>query len=252
MSLLWELNCQGTHYSVRSSGSSIRLYTNRVFHSQWNPRQPFAGGIWDCLSLPVLHRAATSMRRVLILGVGGGAVIRQLQQIYQYDTITAVEIDEQHLEIARDWFKVAGEGVNLVHDDAIDWLHQYDGPAFDLIIDDLFGHSGGEPERACALDIDWLSLMHRHLNTDGVLVANCINSKEFLDALPAIGASGFPCGYRWNLPTYENVIGVFGSKPVHARQWSRHLEQSALSKQAQRQARVIQKRPVRGLELYRD
>ena len=97
MSLLWEQSCNDTHYSVRSSGGSIRLYTNRVFHSQWNPRQPFAGGIWDCLSLPVLHRAAIGMRRVLLLGVGGGAVIRQLQQIYRYEAITAVELSLIHI-----------------------------------------------------------------------------------------------------------------------------------------------------------
>ena len=252
MSLLWEQSCNGTHYSVRSSGGSIRLYTNRVFHSQWNPRQPFAGGIWDCLSLPVLHRSATGMRRVLVLGVGGGAVIRQLQQIYQYEAITAVEIDALHLEVARDWFGIQSEGASLVHDDAINWLYQYDGPAFDLIIDDLFGHSEGNPVRACALEIDWLSLLRDHLSQEGVLVANCINSRELLDALPAIGASGFSWGYRWHLPTYENVVGVFSPKTLHARQWSRKLENSELSRQSQRQARAITKRPLRGLGLYRD
>ncbi|MFK8083185.1 MAG: spermidine synthase [Granulosicoccus sp.] len=252
MSLLWELTHKETHYSVRNSGGSVRLYTNRVFHSQWNPKMPFAGGIWDCLSLPALHKSPGQIRRVLLLGVGGGAVIRQLQTIGDYDQIMAIEIDKQHLTIARDWFDVRGENLTLVHDDAIDWLYRYQGKAFDLIIDDLFGHDEGEPVRACPLEPRWLECLTRHLNPDGLLVVNCINSRELVHALPVIGASGFRAGYRWHLPTYENVIGVFSTKPIHARDWSRNLEFSSLKPKAQRQARTIIRRPVRGLGLYKD
>ena len=247
MSILWERSVEDTHYSVRRSGSSIRLYTNRVFHSQWNPNIPFAGGIWDCLSLPALHRPPDTIRRVLLLGLGGGAVINQLRLIENFEFITAVEIDALHLEIARDWFQVAGEGISLVHADAINWLHQYDGPAFDLIIDDLFGHHLGEPERACTLDSRWLALLDSHLNDDGLLVVNCIDQAELKAALPEVGEAGFRYGYRWYLPTYENNIGVFSRQSIHARQWSRHLESSSLSAQSQRQARIITRRPLRGL-----
>ena len=142
--------------------------------------------------------------------------------------------------------------MSLIHADAIDWLHLYDGPGFDLIIDDLFGHDGGEPVRACALETQWLSLLRSRLTTGGLLVVNCINSRELLDALPFIGAAGFSSGYRCHLPTYENIIGVFSDHTLHARQWSRHLELSALPAKAQRQARSIVRRPLRGLELYQD
>lgn len=252
MSLLWEQTQNDTHYSVRRSGGSIRLYTNRVFHSQWNPKIPFAGGIWDCLSLPVLHRQPSEIERILLLGVGGGAVIKQLQHIGDFNNIVAVEIDEVHLDIAHRWFDVSDSGVSLIHDDAINWLHQYDGPAFDLIIDDLFGHDAGEPMRACALDLPWLETIRSHLNATGLLITNCIDSSELLDALPQMGAAGFQSGYRWHLPTYENVIGVFSETPIHARQWSRNVESSDLSIKAQRQARTIVRRPLRGLGLYQD
>ncbi len=252
MTLLWERTENDTHYSVRRSGGSIRLYTNRVFHSQWNPKIPFAGGIWDCLSLPALHRQPGEIKRVLLLGVGGGAVIKQLQQLDDFSCIVAVEIDQLHLEIAQRWFDVSASAVSLVHDDAIDWIRQYEGPAFDLIIDDLFGHDAGEPMRACALDIQWLENIRHRLTPSGILVTNCIGSAELLNALPEIGAAGFQSGYRWHLPNYENVIGVFSDAPIHARQWSRHLEASALSVKSQRQARTIVRRPLRGLTLYQD
>ena len=187
------------------------------------------------------------IRRVLVLGLGGGAVVNQLRQIDNFESITAIEIDELHIEIARDWFEVDDESVSLVHADAIDWLYQYRGPAFDLIIDDLFGHHLGEPMRACELNSQWLSKLNSHLQDDGLLVVNCVDRAELQLALPEVGDAGFRYGYRWYLPTYENNIGVFSTRSIHARQWSRHLEESKLSARSQRQARVITRRPLRGL-----
>lgn len=248
MSLLWEHTAGDTHYSVRRSGESVRLYSNRVFHSQWNPNKPFAGGVWDCLSLPALYRPADSLQRILLLGVGGGAVIRQLQCLVDYTSITAVEIDEQHLAVAKRWFGVDDPRVTMIHADAVRWLANYQGPPFDLIIDDLFGHSEGEPLRACALTALWTSSLHRHLSDDGMLVVNCVDSRELKLAIPVLADSGFNHGYRWMLPTYENAIGVLSSTAIRARDWSRHLETSDLTSASQRQARATIRRPLRGLD----
>ena len=247
MATLWEHDEGGTHYSVRQSGASIRLYSNKVFHTQWNPNKPIAGGVWDCLSLPVLYRPIDSTPRILLLGVGGGAVIRQLQLLTGFSEMVAVEIDAQHLDIARRWFGVEDSRVSLVHADAIQWLANYNGPPFDLIIDDLFGHDEGEPLRACQLTSLWTDLLRSHLVSEGLLVVNCVNSKELKQALLALADSGFRYGYRWSLQAYENAIGVLSNTPVHAREWSRHLETVGLDVASQRQARAIMRRPMKGL-----
>lgn len=245
MSLLWEQRTADTHYSVRQSGASIRLYSNRVFHSQWNPNKPFAGGVWDCLSLPVLYRPAEEARRILLLGVGGGAVIRQLQCLARFSHLSAIEIDAQHLDIARRWFGVTDERVELVHADAIEWMANRSGEAYDLIIDDLFGHSEGEPLRACPLTSHWVDLLRSNLTDKGLLVVNCVNSHELKQALPVFGDSGFRHGFRWTLPAYENAIGVLSQKSLQARDWSRQLEESGLDGPTQRQARATIRRPLR-------
>lgn len=247
MSTLWQLESGGTHYSVRNSGASIRLYTNRVFHSQWNPGTPFAGGIWDCLSLPVLYRNPLQTRRVLILGLGGGAVVLQLNRLIPQAHLSAVEIDEHHLEIATRWFGVDETRANLLHSDAIDWINHYAGEPFDLIIDDLFGHASGEAVRACALEPVWLETLGRHLTADGLLITNCIDAGELRQAIPCFGDAGFRYGYRWSLPAYENVIAVLSCTSLQARVWSRNLEASDLNAASQRQARSIIRRPIRGM-----
>lgn len=245
MTLLWEHQTADTHYSVRRSGASIRLYSNRVFHSQWNPDRPFAGGVWDCLSLPVLYRPVERTRRVLLLGVGGGAVIRQLQCLCNFTELLAVEIDAQHLTVAEKWFGIDDERVELIHDNAIDWLANHDGEPFDLIIDDLFGHSEGEPLRACALTTHWVEQLQQNLCAGGLLVVNCVNSHELKQALPVFADCGLRHGYRWTLPAYENAIGVLCQQSLQAREWSRQLEITLPGAALQRQARAIIRRPLR-------
>ena len=247
MTTLWEHEADGTHYSVRQSGASIRLYSNRVFHSQWNPNKPFAGGVWDCLSLPILYRPLHSLPRILLLGVGGGAVIRQLQHLCNFTELCAIEIDAHHIDIASRFFGVDDPRVTLHHQDAIQWLANYTGPPFDLIIDDLFGHDEGEPLRACELTSTWTDLLRHHLTEAGLLVVNCVDSKELKNALPELADSGFRYGYRWTLQAYENAIGVLGNDPIHARDWSKNLELTGLGAASQRQVRAITRRPMKGL-----
>ncbi len=248
MPVLWEAELEGTTYSVRSHGATIRLYSNGVFHSQWNPDRPFNGGIWDCLSLPVLYRPPENTKRVLLLGLGGGAVVQQLSTLIAFDRLTAVDIDAVHIDIAQRWFQVHDECVELIHADAISWLSHYNGQAFDLIIDDLFGHDEGQPVRAAALSSEWIDLLRTHLEHDGLLIVNSIDARKLKKAAPGFADVGFSYGYRWTLPGYENAVGVFSQQGLKARDWSRHLEQSELSMSAQKQARATVRRPIRGLE----
>ncbi len=247
MPVLWEANVGGTSYSVRSHGATIRLYSNGVFHSQWNPDKPFNGGIWDCLSLPVLYRQPELTKRILLLGLGGGAVIQQLSSLVPFDCLTAVEIDAMHIDIAQRWFDVDDERAELVHGDAIAWTSRYAGEPFDLIIDDLFGHEQGEPVRAAPLSAEWLDLLRLHLDESGLLIVNSVDARQLKRATSTFADVGFRYGYRWTLPSYENAIGVFSQQGLRARDWSRHLELSDLSASAQRQARATQRRPLRGL-----
>lgn len=281
MTLLWETTRDGTRYSVRSHGASVRLYSNGVFHSQWNPDRPFAGGVWDCLGLPALYRPPDATRRVLLLGVGGGAVIRQLERLVPGASITGVEIDPVHLDVARRFFGVADapagasdgrmsvsderggvsnertstsdgrdEGgavdVTLVEADAVAWLRARAGEPFDLIVDDLFGHDEGEPVRARALTPDWIALLRASVTDAGLAVVNCVDGRELKTAASAFADEGFHHARRWAQSGYENAIGVFSAAPLVPREWSRRLEASELSAPMQRRARAIVRRPLRG------
>lgn len=178
MALLWSKHIDERHYEVRSAGSSRRLYTNGVLHSAYNPQHAFTGSVWDLIFLPALYDSINKYRRVLLLGAGGGAVIHLLNRYVEPKTITAIDIDKTHLDVAKRFFAVNYDNVKLVHADAIEWVEQYRGGAFDLIIEDLFIEQDGVPIRLMHEDAQWLQRLMMLTNDSGTLVINHGDRRE--------------------------------------------------------------------------
>ena len=227
MSVLWERRVSGTLYQVRTAGRTLRLYTNGVFHSQYNPNRPATGSVWDLLLLSAFFYAPGELRRVLVLGVGGGAVIRQLQQFVQPELIVGVELSAVHLSIARRFFGVRGEGILLQHADAVEWLRTYRGPTFDMIVDDLFAECEGEPQRAVFADAGWVSSLGRCLNPHGMIVTNFASPLELEVSgyrTHAAHRGRFRSAFQLRTAQNHNAVGAFLGKPVGTRQLRERLK----------------------------
>jgi len=172
MALIWKKQLGKTCYEVRKAGNSLRLFTNGLFHSQYNPQHVLSGSVWDLLSIPVLFYPPQSIKRVLLLGVGGGAVVQQLRVLCEPKRIVGVELDPVHLQVTRRFFGVKGKDVELHCANAVDFVGSYRGEKFDLIIDDLFMEKEGEPTRAVEANLKWFRTLNKLLNKDGLLVMN--------------------------------------------------------------------------------
>ena len=95
----------------------------------------------------VLHKALKNIKNdfknedaeILILGLGGGDAVRQLQMDFKSKAkITAVEIDSTMIEIAMNEFNILPNSrLELLNEDAKSFL-KYTKQQFDLIIVDLF------------------------------------------------------------------------------------------------------------------
>jgi len=164
MAIVWSKETAGTLYEVRSAGNSLRLYTNGVFHSQYNASQPLTGHVWDLLMLPAFFYPANTIKRVLVLGVGGGAVLHMLRQFVMPGEIVGVELNPRHIYVARRFFNLKHKSIKLIEADAIEWLKKYRGDKFDMIIDDLFAEHKGEPVAVVKANRHWFSCM---LNVQG-------------------------------------------------------------------------------------
>ena len=215
MAILWQKIIENTQYEVRSAGQTRRLYTDGVFHSQFNPDRAITGGVWDLLMLPVFFYPAESIKRVLVLGVGGGAVIHQLQRYIKPVEIIGVELNPVHIMVAKRYFGITNKLAQLVEADAIEWLENYSGPPFDMIIDDLFGEQDGEPVRAIKANKTWFEKLNSHLSPEGLLVMNFVSNND-LKNCAAVSykkiAGLFSASFQFTLSHYDNAIGAFLKK----------------------------------------
>lgn len=217
MSIVWKRSVGNTDYQVRRAGNSIRLYTNGVFHSQYNPGRPVTGSVWDLLWIPAFFATPGAIRRVLVLGVGGGAAIQQLRHFIGPESITGIELSAVHLSIARRFFAVAGPDVELICADAVSWMRNYKGPGFDLIIDDLFADRNGEPARAVSVTREWAGLLNRNLTSRGILVINFATPAELYASAAYSSAKtrrSFKSAFRLGTPQNHNAVGVFLKQPA--------------------------------------
>ncbi len=178
MAKIWQYQSNHKNYEVRSAGNSVRLYTEGVFHSQWNSMKPLSGSIWDLLFLPVLLRKPSQIKRVLVLGVGGGAVIKMINHFLQPEIVIGVDLDPLHNQIAKTYFGCDDENTQLITEDAQIFMRDYKGEPFDFIVDDIFTETQGEPVRAIPANREWCLGLLNHLSQTGIIAMNFATAHE--------------------------------------------------------------------------
>lgn len=201
---------KGKRYEIRTAGASTRLYTNGVFHSQFNPNQRHHGSVWDLLCLPAWLGQPAVYKNVLILGVGGGAVIRMLQPALPGARFTGIELDAVHIRLARKFFNVP-KSARLIQADAGEWVRQQQDADYDLIIDDLFGDNEGETLRAINADRAWLDQLGELLSPAGTLVVNFSSTADFRKSAFAnwVTDNGLlPNSYTLGHKLLDNIVAV--------------------------------------------
>lgn len=225
VALLWRLDSGGTRYEVRSHGATRRLFSDGVFHSAWNPRTGLTGRAWD-LFLPAAFTLPIPPRRILVLGIGGGTALLQYRRFIDPDTLIGVDLDPVHIDVGQKFFGLGEAGIELVEADARDWVAAWDGPPFDLVVDDLYGHGAGEPRRAVPMTTQWARALARLVAPGGALVANFISVDELNGCaqlhVPEAHAE-YACAYRFRGQRDENAIAAFCRQPTTAAQVRRRL-----------------------------
>jgi spermidine synthase len=229
VAILWQKTTNGTRYEVRKAGNSIRLFTDGVFHSQYNPTHPITRSVWDLLMLPALFYAPGEIKRVLVLGVGGGSVIQLLHRYIGPKEIVGIELNPVHLTLAKRFFRINRNMATLHQADAIRWLQEYQGPPFDMIIDDLFGEVDGEGVRATPLNGKWFNLLRKHTTRHGLVVVNMVNPASLQESAYFSNrhiAASFPSAFQLTHPGYHNIIAAFVKKRVNSNELRQRLKQT--------------------------
>lgn len=210
MALVWQHTAGGRRYEIRRAGRTMRLYTNGVLHTQYHPGYIFGGGVWDLLGLPALWRAQTPLSGILLLGLGGGAVVRQLHELVEWERFVAIERNPVHLDIALRFFGLDSIPAELVQLDAGSWIRNHPDERFDLVIDDLFSDIHSEARRSEPISREWFRRLRGLLSDQGMLVINFADGRDLerrLGRIPAVRRD-FKCVYKFTLPAYGNAVAA--------------------------------------------
>ena len=243
MTLLERRVVSGKTYEVHETRGARRLYTDGVLHTHFDARQPISGRVWDLLALPGIVRAPA---RVLVLGVAGGAVIRQLLAFAAPVRIDAVDLDRTHLALGARHFGLDDPRVRLHRADARDFVRR-SRASYDVIIDDVFCEVNGEPKRAITYDTAWGELVRARLARGGVLVVNSAGPREVRGTVLASARfhRRFASVIKLETETAGNVVLALSQVPMDARHL-RSAANKALGRSATRLRMTLRTVYVRG------
>jgi spermidine synthase len=196
-------------------------------HSVLPPSGYLTGGCWDYMSaLPLMNTKPGEPLRVLILGLAGGTIARQLEYFYGAGralTIDGVEIDPAVIDAARRYFGLDGLKRLKVHEaDARSFVLAGGAGPYDLIIADAFRqpyipfHMTTREFYAACLDL---------LSERGIFAVNFASDRsggDLADSFAATFKTVFEKVYIFSVPNssapFDNLIiaGAKGELNPHA------------------------------------
>jgi len=189
-----------------------------VHHSQWNPNRPFAGSIWDLLSLPADWIPTPTPPRALILGLGAGTVARQIECTFGITGITGIDLDPVHLSIATGFFDLPPER-ELIEGDAVEWI-ETQVREWDFIVDDLSSESTDRvPIRNAPSGPGWFRTLEARLSKRGILVYNELEPDSIRNhpilQVPDLRAA-FAAAGCLQIDGYDNRVLVFSRGEIES------------------------------------
>jgi spermidine synthase len=136
-----------------------------------------SGGIINDLWKVPLKKLITynlNLKTILILGLGGGTVVKMLVKKFPDSQITAVEIDPEMIDIAQKYFGMDKiPKLNIIQADAFKWVRKTipSSDKFDLILVDLFA---GKLVPKQLKTVQFYQDINNILNPNGIIICNCL------------------------------------------------------------------------------
>jgi predicted membrane-bound spermidine synthase len=214
----------GEHDLILNEGQAV--------HSVYRPDELATGGPWDYFSLAPLfgNRQYSGQKpaRVLIIGLAGGTVARQLTAAYGPVPIDGVEIDQRIVDVGRTYFDMNEPNLNAVVADGRYFLATTD-QQYDIIAIDAYR----QPYIPFQLTTKEFFLECRqHLTANGVVVVNAgraPNDYRLVDAITGTLLSVFPEVYAQDTSRFLNTLVYATNQPTQPAEVAANLALPASS-----------------------
>lgn len=132
---------------------------------------PIVEIIWK-KALKKVHKK--EIQNILVLGVGGGSILKVIRSTYKDANIVGIEIDKKMIDIGKKYFKLNSFNTVINIKDAFEFVKK-DRDKYDLIlIDLLIGRN--HPEKLSSEE--FFKNINRRLSKSGTVVINQLRLKE--------------------------------------------------------------------------
>lgn len=231
--LLYESESEYGYIQVVENGHRRELILNegQAVHSIYDPSTLLTGGYWDLLTTAPLLGYRTwkgeKPRSVLILGLAGGTVARQLTAAYGPDVqIDGVEIDPRIIEVGKRYFAMTETNLNPIIADGryfIDTTPKH----YDLIIVDTYR----QPYIPFQLTTrEFFLACRQHLTQHGVVAVNAGRAPgdyRLVDAVSGTMGDIFPEVYQQDTPQFLNTVIYAPNSPTQPTEVRANLDHAA-------------------------
>lgn len=131
-------------------------------------------GMWEKI-FKSIEKQEKLFKKGLVLGVGGGDVVRLIQSSFPKVSITAVELDPVMIDIAKNNFGTTSKNTRFIIEDAQNFINE-NVRKYDLIICDLYI---GRFNPKFSREKIFLKKIAKSLNKDGLILFNAHYDRKF-------------------------------------------------------------------------
>ncbi len=238
--VLAELNSQGTWYSgsrvdaaglgtgaieadVQSAYSHIRVRRQGNMRSMNFVRDDGVEQIQSVLNLKQPYEMMTqysrlmfagyffmpAQKQVLIVGLGGGAMVHFYEHYDAEVKVDAVEIDEKVVQLAEKYFDVrTRKNTNIITEDAFKYFKS-NKTRYDVIYMDAFLKPSGQTDATGQplrlKTVEFYKSLREQLTPGGIVVVNLNIHPRTNDDLAAV-RSAYPQAYTFKAPTPNMIV----------------------------------------------
>ena len=210
--LVYESDSEYGYIQVVQNGSRRELILNegQAVHSIYDPSTLLTQGYWDLfMTAPLFgYRNWQGERpaRVLIIGLAGGTVARQLTSAYGGNMqIDGVEIDPRIVEVGQKYFGMTEPNLHPIVADGRYYL-DHTSKLYDLILVDAYR----QPYIPFQLTTrEFFESVRTHLTRTGVVAVNvgrAPNDYRLVDAISGTVGAVYPEVYQQDTPKFLNTV----------------------------------------------
>lgn len=197
----------------------LKLNDGQGIHSIYHPDTINYGGPWEQFLVgPFFYegRAMQDVESMAIVGLAAGTAARQAHAVYGDIIIDGYELDEQIVEVGREYFGLDVPGLSVFIGDGR--LNLERSPRrYDIIAVDAYRPPYIPPHMTT---YEFFSIVASHLNDDGVLTINVGSvpgDRRLIDGLATTMSGLFPTIHIMDIPGTLNTM-IFATKQPTTRE----------------------------------